>query len=308
MRSGLLEEIPYPAWEPTKSTLHLWCQIVGKIALRSSALRNHWWNMTLRITARGVGTQRLWSGETSFDIELDFVDHRAIVRADAHDDVTFRLHDGLCVADFYELLTDALGAFGIRVPILARPYGIPGQTTPFAQDREHCAYDRAMVRRWWNVLRWSTGVFEEFASAFAGKQSPAHLFWHSFDLAMGRYSGRRASGTPPSDPVAREAYSHEVIAFGFWAGDANVPAPTYYTYTAPEPATLTTFALQPVGAAWNVAGNGHMGTIPYDTVRGANDPKAALLEFLHSAYAAGTRAAGWDTDALAHDGARSVSG
>jgi len=293
-----LDVLPYEAWEPTKTTLHLWCQIVGKIALASSSLRNHWWNMTLRITARGVATQRLSSGGTSFDIELDFVDHRAIVRADAHDDVTFRLHDGLCVAEFYELLFAALRAFGIGVRIVARPYGIAGQTTPFAQDREHCSYDAVMVRRWWDVLRWSAGVFERFATEFAGKQSPVHLFWHSFDLAMGRYSGRRASGPPPSDPVAREAYSHEVIAFGFWAGDANVAAPTYYTYTAPEPAALTTLPLRPDGAAWSVAGNGHMGTVPYETIRTAGDPEAALLAFLRSAYEAGARAAGWDIAAL----------
>jgi hypothetical protein len=143
-------------------------------------------------------------------------------------------------------------------------------------------------------------VLERFASEFAGKQGPVQLFWHSFDLALARYSGHLAGGPRPDDPVAREAYSHEVIAFGFWAGDANVPAPTYYTYTAPEPATLTTFALRPEGAAWSPAGNGHMGMVPYDRIRGSADPRAALLEFLHGAYDAGTGAAGWDVAALAH--------
>jgi hypothetical protein len=295
-----LPAIPYEAWEPTKTTIHLYSQIVGKIALRSSSLRNHWWNCTLKPTARGVRTDRLHFGGTSFDVELDFVDHRAIVRASEHDEVTFRLRDGLSVADFYSSLRDVLSALGINVPILAKPYGVPALTTPFAEDREHASYDAAAVRRWWDVIRWSSDVFERFASEFAGKQGPVQLFWHSFDLALARYSGRLAGAPPPGDPVAREAYSHEVIAFGFWAGDANVPAPTYYTYTAPEPATLTTFALRPEGAAWGPAGNGHMGTVPYERIRTSADPQTSLLEFLHSAYDAGAGAAGWDVDALAH--------
>jgi uncharacterized protein DUF5996 len=297
----MLEELPYDEWEPTKTTLQLWSQIVGKIALRSSALRNHWWNVTLRPTARGVRTERLTAGGREFDIELDFVDHRAIVRSgDAHDDVTFRLHDGLSVADFYAALNAALKTFEIEVPILAKPYGIAGQTTPFAQDREHRSYDATMVGRWWNVVRWTSDVFERFASEFAGKQGPVQLFWHGFDLALGRYSGRRAEGPPKTDPVEREAYSHEVIAFGFWPGDANVRSATYYTYTAPEPPGLTEFALQPEGAAWNPAGGGHLGVVPYDVIRAAADPQAALSAFLHSGYDAGVRAAGWDAAALRH--------
>jgi hypothetical protein len=295
-----LDDIPYAAWEPTKTTLHLYSQIVGKIALRSSALRNHWWNCTLKPTARGVRTDRLNSNGTSFDIELDFVDHRVVVRAGLHDDVTFPLHDGLSVAEFFDAVRAALGAFDIRVPIVAKPYGVPSLTTPFAQDREHRSYDAAAVRRWWNVVRWSSDVFERFASDFAGKQGPVQLFWHSFDLALGRYSGRRAGVPPPSDPVAREAYSHEVIAFGFWAGDANVQAPAYYTYTAPEPAALTSFPLRPEGAVWNVAGAGHMGVVRYDVIRGAEEPYRALMEFLQSGYDAGARAAEWDARALAH--------
>jgi hypothetical protein len=295
-----LEPIPYAAWEPTKTTLHLWCQILGKIALRSSALRNHWWNCTLKPTARGLRTELLHANGIPFDLELDFVDHRAIVRAGEYDEVTFRLHDGLSVAEFYASLRATLTALGIDVPIVAKPYGVPSLTTPFADDREHLSYDPVMVRSWWNVTRWTAGVFERFASEFAGKQGPVQLFWHSFDLALGRYSGRLAPGPPKSDPVEREAYSHEVIAFGFWPGDPNVQAPTYYTYTAPEPSTLTEFALRPEGAVWNAAGAGHMGAVPYDVIRRAPDPGAALMDFLHSGYEAGTRAAHWDVEELAH--------
>jgi hypothetical protein len=294
----MLEALPYAEWEATKTTLHLWSQIVGKIALRSSSLRNHWWNCTLKPTARGVRTNRLEASGTPFDIELDFVDHRATVRGGRHNDVSFELGDGLSVAEFYATIREALGVHGISVPILAKPYGVPALTTPFADDREHHTYDAAMVQRWWAVTRWSTTVLERFASEFAGKQSPVQLFWHSFDLALGRYSGRRAGGPPKAGMVDREAYSHEVIAFGFWAGDANVPAPTYYTYTAPEPPELMTFALRPAGAGWNAAA--HLGTVPYDTIRTAPDPDAALLDFLHSGYEAGTRAANWNIAELAH--------
>jgi hypothetical protein len=299
-----LPDIPYSAWEPTKTTIHLYAQIVGKIALGASSLRNHWWNCTLKPTARGVRTDRLHFEETSFDIELDFVDHRAIVRASEHDEVTFLLHDGLSVAEFFSSLQRVLAALAIDVPILARPYGVPALTTPFAEDHEHAAYDAAAVRRWWDVIRWSSDVMEAFAAEFTGKQGPVQLFWHSFDLALGRYSGRLAGGPPKNDPVEREAYSHEVIAFGFWAGDANVREPTYYTYTAPEPESLSSFALRPNGAAWGAAGSGHMGTVPYDVVRRSDDPRAALLDFLHGAYEAGAKAAGWDVATLAHASAR----
>jgi hypothetical protein len=296
----MLEPLPYEAWEPTKTTLHLWCQIVGKIALRSSTLRNHWWNMTLTPRPHGPATRLLRAGGRFFEIELDLFDHSAIVRAhDVREPATFPLYDGLSVAEFYAQMKAALASLGIVVPILARPYGVP-YTTPFAQDREHHAYDAAAVRRWWNVILWSSGVFEDFASGFVGKQGPVQLFWHSFDLALGRYSGAPAPGPPKDDPVAQEAYSHEVIAFGFWAGDQNIPAPTYYTYTAPEPATLADQPLSPASAAWGTAGSGHLGTLPYETVRTAGDPARTLTQFLVSGYEAGTRAAAWDTARFTH--------
>jgi hypothetical protein len=289
-----LPALPYEDWEPSKTTLHLWCQIIGKIRLAATRHRNHWWNMTLHPTARGFIAQRMRFEDGTFDIELDLVDHRVVVRSNkAH----VELRDGLSVANFYAALFQALHGFGIRIPILARPYGVP-TSTPFAQDHEHRSYDRVMVRRWWEAVLWSSDVLDEFAADFVGKQSVPHLFWHSFDLAMARYSGRPAAGPPRPDRVAQEAYSHEVIAFGFWAGDPAVPAPTYYTYTAPEPPGLTASPLAPAQAGWHDAGPGHLGRLPYDAVREAADPRAALLAFLRSGYEAGTRAAGWDVSAF----------
>ncbi len=301
MPSALLEPLPFSDWEPTKTTFHLWCQIVGKIALGSSPLRNHWWNCTLRPTAHGFKTQLLRSGDTFFDIELDIAEHRAIVRANAAPaPQTFELYDGLSVAGFLAALRAALSRFAIDVPIRTQPYGFPGQSTPFEDDHEHRAYDAAALRRFWNAIAWTTGVFERFATEFAGKQGPVQLFWHGFDLALGRYSGRRADGAPNIDAVQREAYSHEVIAFGFWPGDANVAAPAFYTYTAPEPKDLSTMPLSPAGASWVPSGSGHMGQLPYDVVRTSPDPEATLLAFLRSGYDAGARSAAWDTAALAH--------
>jgi len=295
-----LPALPYADWEPTKTTLHLWSQILGKLRLRYTAPRNHWWNVTLIPTARGLSAARMRDGDASFEAEFDFIDHQLVLRTDkAHAPAIVALEDGMSVAQFYRIVFEALRGFDIDAKILAKPYGVP-MTTPFGQDEEHRSYDRVAVRRWFDALVWTTSVFDEFATEFAGKQSPVHLFWHSFDLAMGRYSGRRASGPPKDDPVEREAYSHEVIAFGFWPGDPNTPAATYYTYTAPEPDDLTQQALAPAGAAWYPSGGGHLGGLPYDVVRNAADPKAALLAFLRSGYEAGVRTAGWNAASLAH--------
>ncbi|HEX8806894.1 MAG TPA: DUF5996 family protein, partial [Candidatus Aquilonibacter sp.] len=165
--------------------------------------------------------------------------------------------------------------------------------TRFSADREHASYNNVMVRRWWEIVLWSADVFDQYASEFIGKQSPAQLFWHSFDLALARYSGRAADRPPSDNPVEQEAYSQEVIAVGFWPGDENTKAPTYYTYTAPEPKDLTANSLRPEGAKWVSSGSGHIGALPYETVRTAADPRAALLEFVQSGFEAGTKAAQW---------------
>jgi hypothetical protein len=294
-----LSPLPYAGWEPTKTTLHLWCQVVGKIRLRYTAHRNQWWNVTLVPTARGLSTLRMRHGSTLFDLEFDFIDHALVLRSNqAHAPLSLPLEDGLSVATFYERVMEMLREIDIVATILAKPYGVP-MTTPFAEDRAHHHYDRTMVRRWFDAISWTTSVFEDFASEFAGKESPVHVFWHSFDLAMARFSGLPAGGDPRPDRVQQEAYSQQVIAFGFWPGDPNTPAPTYYTYTAPEPASLIAQTLQPEGAAWVPSGSGHAGNLPFDIVRTSADPRAALLAFLRSGYEAGTETAQWNVGRLA---------
>jgi Family of unknown function (DUF5996) len=293
MPNSLLAPLPYEEWTPTLTTLHLWCQIVGKLRLGHVPYRSHWWNVTLLPTARGLSTGRMRAGTTFFQIDFDFVDHEVVVQSNrAHEPASIPLRDGLSVAEFYATLFQTLAAFGIQTRIVDKPYGM-GVDIPFSVDRDHASYDRVMVRRWWEIILWSADVFDQYASEFIGKESPAHVFWHSFDLAIARYSGRPANKPPSENPVEQEAYSQEVISVGFWAGDPNTPAPTYYTYTAPEPASLTSMPLAPVQAAWSASGSGHLGVLPYDAVRTAADPRATLLEFMHAGFDAGTKAANW---------------
>jgi hypothetical protein len=292
-----LPELPLEAWEPTKTTLHLWAQIVGKVKLAATAPRNHWWNVPLYLDVRGLTTRRLHHGQTSFQIDFDFVDHRLVVQTNGGQQGSFRLHDGLSVAGFDRQLHRLLERLGVDVAIREDPYGVP-MTTPFPADTTHAAYDPVYVRRFFTVLDWVDSVLEEFAGWYCGKQSPVHLFWHGFDLAVTRFSGRRAPPRDGADPVTREAYSHEVISFGFWAGDDTTPFPAFYSYTAPEPPGLADQPLQPAAAAWRQVYGGSMALLGYDQVRATHDPRSTLLGFLESAYDAGVRTAGWDRQEL----------
>ena len=289
--AGALPPLPLEPWTPTKDTLHLWAQMVGKTRLALMPMRNHWWNGTLYPSSRGLTTRRMPVEAHNLELEIDLVDHRLSARTtDA--EAGFELHDGLSVADFHRRLTDALSDVDVRVHIRAEPYGV-ATTTPFAVDHEHASYDNDAVSRFLRVLQWSADVLEEFAGWYCGKASPVQLFWHSFDLATGRFSGVRAP-VRPTDPVEAEAYSHEVISFGFWAGDRNYPYPAYYSYTSPEPAGLTEQPLRPAAAEWSPPANGSLAILRYDDVRAADDPRSALLAFLQSAFEAGASLAGWD--------------
>jgi Family of unknown function (DUF5996) len=286
-----LPELHLADWRPTKDTLHLYCQILGKIRLAATAPRNHWWNVPLYVDVRGLTTRRLHHRGMTFEITIDFLDHALTVRTADGRTRSFQLGNGLPVADFDAQLHGALGGLGVDVAIREQPYRLPVQT-PFAQDLEHASWDRDAIERFGRILDWSDSVFEEFSGWFNGKTSPVHLFWHSFDLAVTRFSGRPAQPLD-ADPVTQEAYSQEVISFGFWPGDDNVPDAAYYSYTAPEPAGLRD---QPLAlGSWTASGSGALALLPYDVVRRTRDPRTTLLAFCQSAYEAGARLAGWDT-------------
>lgn len=290
---GGLPPLPLEEWEPTKDTLHLYAQIVGKVRLACAPPRNHWWHVTLHLTPRGITTGPVRHNDTTFAIDFDFIDHQLVVRTEHGATQGFPLRDGPSVADFHAQLIAVLDALGLGVQIQAEPFGVP-MTTPFAEDREHASYDPDAVARYWHALLWAGDVFEEFAGWFSGKTSPVHLFWHSFDLAVTRFSGRTLPPKPDADSVTQEAYSEEVISFGFWAGDANLRAPAFYSYTAPEPADLTSRPLSPPQAFWSPSNGSHLALLWYDAVRDAPQPRQALLDFLESAYQAGALSAGWD--------------
>lgn len=293
-----LPDLPLDAWEPTKDTLHLYCQVIGKIRLASTVTLNHWWNVTLYVSARGLTTGRMHYRGRRFELELDFTDHRVALRTEdgAHDH--FALRDGLSVAEFYGETMAMLARAGIEPEIPHPvPFGVP-MTTPFAEDTEHAAYDAARVHDVWRALLWVDDVLAEHAGGFTGKQSPTHVFWHSFDIAQARFSGRRAPGADV-DHVTQEAYSHEVISQGWWAGSVDLRAPAFYAYAAPEPAGLAEAPLRPDGVArWTEAGSGHLAILPYDDARAAPDPRAAVLDFFASVYEAGARRAGWPAELL----------
>ena len=292
--AAALPPLPLDAWEDTKETLHRYAQVVGKVRLANAPFKNHWWHVTLYVSACGLTTGPIPYGRTSFELELDLLNNRLEARTGTGGSFGFALDD-LAVAVFYRKLVDGLDALGVEVSIDPRPFDLDDEQ-PLDRNYFHCTCDRDYARRYWQVLVWVSGVFEEFAGRFNGKQSPVHLFWHSFDLALARFSGSRAPERDGADPVTREAYSHEVISFGFWPGDRDVREPTFYSYTAPEPPGLTDQPLEPRAARWLPEGG--TATLSYEDVRLSEAPEDALLLFLQSAYQAGARTAGWDEAAL----------
>jgi hypothetical protein len=292
--TSALPELHMADWRATKDTLHLYSQIIGKIRLATTTPRNHWWNVPLYVDVRGLTTRRLHHRHSTFEITIDFLDHTLIVRTADGRTKSFELGSGLPVADFDARIHAMLGELDIDVDIKEEPFGVP-ITTPFAQDVKHASWDREAIESFGRILDWSDSVFEEFSGWFNGKTSPVHLFWHSLDLAVSRFSGR--PGVPiEADAVTQEAYSHEVISFGFWPGDDNLGDAAYYSYTSPEPAGLRD---QPLSAgAWTESVSGSLAVLPYEAVRTARDPRTTLLAFCQSAYEAGARLAGWDTSSF----------
>ena len=293
-------EIPLDAWRPTKNTLHLYVQIVGKIRLAMHPRVNHWWHVTLYVSPRGLTTRAVPHAGGNFEIEFDFKDHKLVMSTSDGPHENFALYDGLTVADFYTSVMANLAKLGIEPKIWAVPYDTISKI-PFAEDTEHHSYDKEYIERAHKVLVAVDDIFEEFRGRFIGKSTPVHIFWHSFDLALTRFSGKPAPPMPGANMVTREAYSHEVISCGFWFGDdkeGSVPAPAFYSYTAPEPAGLADERL-PAPASWQEAGASHMALLMYEDVRTAEDPRETVLDFLESAYQAGAKRAGWDVETFA---------
>ena len=288
-----LPPLPLEEWEETKETLHRYAQVVGKVRMELSPRRNHWWHVTLYVTPRGLTTGPIPHSAGTFDISFDLLENRLVVMSSDGGEFSFALTD-LPVAEFYSRLMGGLGSLGIDVSINTRPFDLDDEHT-LEENTYHSSCDGSYVRRYHRVLVWVDQVFKEYAGRFGCKQSPVHLYWHSFDLAVTRVSGKRAELPDDVDPVTREAYSHEVISCGFWVGDQNVREPAFYSYTAPEPQGLTDQPLSPEAASWQEGGTA---LLTYEAVRNSDSPKETLLEFLESAYGAGAKTAGWNTEDL----------
>ncbi|WP_017540845.1 DUF5996 family protein [Nocardiopsis halophila] len=295
-----LPSMPLEEWAATKETLHRFEQIVGKIRLASSPRRNHWWHVPFRLTGTGITTRPMGvvDGNPLFTVDFDFVRHRLTARTEEGREASFPLA-GHSVASFYREVLAALDSLGVHVEI-ARPYpyDLPDAARPFAEDTEHAAYDPFWANRYWRVLGRVGGVLEEFAAGYSGKTSPVHHFWHTFDIAVTRFGGGAVRHPEEAGPLIREAYSEEVVSFGFWFGDESVPEPAFYSYTAPEPEGLTGAPL-PDGAEWLDGAHGHLALLRYGRARAAADPRAAVLSFYQAAYEAGAPLLGWDTAGLA---------
>jgi len=288
----LFPSLPIEQWEETKNTLHLFFQIVGKIRLTLFPKMNHWWHVTLYLSPRGMTTRPIPYRYMIFEIEFDFIDHKLFIKTSRGEEKSFSL-EGLTVSEFYNKIFSSLHELGIEVNIKATPYDVPFSDVPFESDREHSSYDKEYVNRYWRILVQVNSVFEEFRSRFIGKSTPVHLYWHHADLAVTRFSGKKAPAMEGGTNADKEAYSHEVISFGFWAGDDNVRAPAFYSYTYPEPEGLAEEPLSPKEAFWNTD-NGAMAVLMYDDLRKSDSPRQALLDYLQSAYLAGSKGAKWD--------------
>ena len=292
-------ELPTAAWRETYETLHLWTQIVGKIRLARTPWLNHSWHVTLYVTARGLTTSAIPDGARSFQIDFDFIDHALRISTSDGTARQFALA-GKSVAGFYTAIMADLAELGIDIAINETPNELPDPIR-FSQDSRHASYDPDAVRRFFQIPCNAERVFEQFRTGFLGKASPVHFFWGSFDLAVTRFSGRRAPRHPGGvphlpDEVAWEAYSHEVSSAGFWPGGGAIDYPAFYCYAYPEPAGFRTAPVRPDAAFFSEALGEFI--LPYDAVRTAAQPDQALLDFLQSTYEAAANSAKWDRNAL----------
>ncbi len=296
--SAVWPSLPVSAWQDTYATLHLWTQIVGKIRLALAPPINHWWQVTLYVTSRGLTTSPIPYGTRSFQIDFDFLDHRLITTTGEGAMHSFALAPR-SVAEFYQETMAALRSLGIQVSIWPVPVEIPNPI-PFDQDDQHAAYDPEYAQRCWRLLTQAARVLTEFRARFIGKDSPVHFFWGSFDLAVTRFSGRLAPvhpGAPKvADFVTREAYSHEVSSCGFWPGGYGIEEPVFYAYAYPEPEGFKDYPLQPPEAYYDSTFREFM--LPYQAVRTASSPDETLLAFLQSTYEAAANLGKWDRKSL----------
>jgi len=287
--------LPLEDWIDTKNTLHRWTQVVGKIRLALTPLVNHWWNVPLYVTARGLTTSTIPYGDRWFDMEFDFIAHVLRIRTNdgAEHDLPLAPRS---VADLHDEIFSVLRSLRIDCRIWPMPVEIPDNPIPLDRDQHHRSYDREAVERFWQIVALTDAVLTQFRADFIGKCSPVHFFWGSFDLAVTRFSGRPAPARPDADAITREAYSHEVSSVGWWPGDSRLPKPSFYSYASPEPEGYRDSAVSPSAAYYNAPMGGFY--LDYDEVAKAADPARTLLDFCRSTYEPAANLGKWDRAAL----------
>lgn len=285
--------LKFEEWQDTLATLHMWTQVVGKIRMAQTPLVNHWWNVPLYVSARGLTTSPIPYGERIFEIEFDFIDHKLLIKCSDGAAIELALRPQ-SVAAFYAEVMAALRNLDIEVKIWTMPVEVPNPIR-FEEDKQHASYDAEYANRFWRALVEMDKVLKEFRARFIGKCSPVHFFWGSFDMAVTRFSGRSAPERPGADLITREAYSHEVISDGFWPGNKDMQA-AFYSYTTPEPAGLAQAHVRPPETFYNQEMKEFF--LFYDDVRKSPSPAQTLMDFLQSTYEAGANLAGWDRAAL----------
>jgi hypothetical protein len=292
---GTWPSLPLAEWQATHDTLHMWMQIVGKTRLRLAPRQNHWWHVPLYVSSRGLTTTPIPYGARAFDVEFDFIDHRLVVHTSEGAIRTIPLRPQP-VADFYREYVDVLAGLGITVKLWPVPVEVD-RPIPFLEDRYHAAYEPEQAHRFFLVLLHADRIAKRFQGRFLGKSSPVHFFWGAFDLALTRFSGRRAP--PPKEPewsVLREANSHEEFSVGFWPGSGTVAEPAFYAYARPEPPGFDATVVRPRASFYSPELADFI--LPYEAVRSAPSPDQVVLDFYQSAYDAGADLGRWDRAAL----------
>jgi hypothetical protein len=286
--------LPLNEWNDTFATLHMWMQVVGKICLARTPRVNHFWNVALHVTPRGIRTPTIPCRDRTFALEFDFIDHQLRLASSDGQTASIPLI-ARPVAEMYLDIIRMVHERGFDVQVWPMPVEVPDPIR-FDRDTAHSSYDSQYASRFWRILVQADRVFREFRSRFIGKCSPVHFFWGSADLAVTRFSGRPAPERPGADPITRESYSHEVISHGFWPGSGAVQMPAFYAYAAPEPAGLKHVRARPAAAFYSEELSEFI--LPYDAVRRSSAPEAQLLDFMQSTYEAAAGLAHWDRGSL----------
>ena len=300
MKINVLPDLKYAGFEKEKLTLHLFLQVIGKIRLKLSPRKNHWWYVTHYITQKGFSTGAIPydNGFGSFSIDFNVLKHQLEIETSKGDFEAFSLKSNFSVADFYNQVFTILKALKIRVKIFDKPFDLAIDKS-FSEISEYHYYNKSYVENLWKSLLWTDGVFKEFSGRFYGKTSPVHLYWHSMDLAVTRFYVKKVPKMPGEARISdKDAYSHECISFGFWPGDDKMQEPAFYSYTFPNPEGIQHKKLLPASASWEMSNGSPMAILTYANLQKNDNPREALLGFMESAYLAGANLADWPIDDL----------